>query len=560
MNANGRRDVKYDMHSLWLLGVLPAVCLAQSPATPVRKDAVPNAWIRGTVLSDLTGEPLNRARVLLKSVNGEAGNVVAECDERGNFVIPNVIPGKHSIAAERDGYLPSAAVSRGGMRLPAVIGIEAGQKLREVTMRLRRWSVIGGRIRFDDAEPAIDVLVQIFQASFARGRRSFRMVSFTRTDDRGHYRVASLAPGSYFVAASYDRPVPDRYVEVNRVDESGKRLPQFRYATTFYPSAQKLADALPLRVGPAEEAEGIDIFLQTVPTVTLRGTAISGLSGEVIKSPNVSLRRIAADAHASINAAISLRPRREGFEMRGVAAGPYLLVAETMENRKRLFAQTPLVVTDADIDDLHLLLEPERIWRGTVNVAETQGVTLSNLRVVFEPRSDLNPIASAEVDSRGNFAIALVPDEIYDAYVSNTPDEAYIKSIRVANSTVGSEGVSGRMAGSSVPIEIVLSSKDGTLSGRVLNQDGSLAPGATVTVVPDPAGGRPQLYRTGFADPFGAFQVRGLAAGRYRVYAYYDDAPCDFFDTAALAECAAQGSGFTAAETMQTILILRVAK
>jgi hypothetical protein len=545
---------------IWIYALMPALCVGQSAATSPKKDVLPNAWIRGTVLSELTGEPLTRARVLLKSASGEAANVAAECDERGNFVIPNVIPGKYSITAQRDGYLPSASARGSGTRLPAVIDVEAGKSLSDVTLRLKRWSVIGGRIRFDDAEPAIGVLVQVFQASFARGRRSFRMVSFTRTDDRGQYRVAGLAPGSYFVAASYDRPVPDRYVQADRVDEAGQPLPQFRYATTFYPSALKLADALPLRIGAAEEADGIDLFLQQVRTVTIRGIAISGLSGEAIKSPNVSLRRLSADAHASINAAVSVAPRRDGFEIRGVASGSYLVVADSMESRMRLFAQTPLVVTDANIDDLHLMLEPERIWRGKVNASDTQGVSLSSLRVVLEPRSDLNPITSADVDAHGNFAISVVPDETYDAYVMNTPGEVYIKSIRVATSTVNREGISGRMAGSSQPIEIALSSKDGTLSGRVWNMDGSGAPGATVTVVPDPPDGRPQYYRTGFADQFGTVQVRGLAPGRYTAYAYYDDAPCDFFDTDALAECATQGFGFTASESTQTVMALRLAK
>lgn len=550
------------MRLFWIVALLPAIVVGQSAASTSKKDVQPSASIRGTVLSDISGQPLTRARVLLRSISGETGNVAADCDEHGNFAIAGVVPGKYSISAQRDGYLPSASARRSGTRLPAVIDIEAGKNLREVTLRLRPWSVVAGKIRFDDAEPAIGVLVQVFQASFTRGRRSFRMVSFTRTDDRGLYRVAGLGPGSYFIAASYDRPVPDRFVEAERVDEAGKPAAQYRYATTFYPAAQRLADALPLRLSSSEEADGIDIFLQTVRTVTIRGRAISGLSGETIKSPSVSLRRLSADAHASVNAAISLSPRRDsGFEIRGVAAGPYLIVADTTENRKRLFTQTPLVVTDSNIDDLHLLLEPERVWRGSINASDSPGVTLGNLRVMFEPRGDLNPIASAEVDSRGNFAVSVVPDEVYDVYVSGAPEEAYIKTIRVANSPVTTEGVSGRMAAASVPIEIALSSKDGTLSGRVGNFDGSsLAPGATITVVPDPAIGRPQYYRTGFADQFGTFQVRGLAPGRYTAYAYYDDAPCDFFDPDGLAECTAEGTAFTAGESTQAVLTLRVPK
>ena len=349
-------------------------------------------------------------------------------------------------------------------------------------------------------------------------------------------------------------------MEADAVDESGKPVPQYRYATTFYPAAQKLSDAVPLHVSSAQEADGIDIFLKQVRTVTIRGIAMSGLSGEAIKNPSVSLRRLSSDAHSSINAAISVAPRGGGFEIRGVAAGPYLLVSDTTEKSKRLFARFPLVVTDADIDDLQVVLEPERSWHGTVKAADAPGAKLSQLRVSLEPRSDLNPVASAKVDSSGGFTVNVVPEEVYDAYVTNVPDEVFIKSIRVANSVIGRDGISGQMAGSSVPIEITLSSKDASLAGRVLTADGSLAPGATITVVPDPARGRPQYYRTGFADQFGTFQVRGLAPGRYTAYAYYDDAPCDFFDADALDSCGVQGFGFTAGESAQTILGVRLAK
>jgi Carboxypeptidase regulatory-like domain len=544
------------MRVFCVLVVLAASCFGQSSTQSKNT----NAWIRGTVLGDLTGEPLTRARVLLRSVSGETGNVAVECDQHGKFTIPNVIPGKYSISAERDGYLPSTAAQRAGSRLPAVIQIESGKSLGDVTVRLKPWSVISGRIRFSDAEPAIGVLVQMFQRSFARGRQGFRMVSFTRTNDRGEYRAAGLSPGSYYVAASYDRPLPAQVLEADSVDESGKPLPQFRYATTFYPAALKLADAVPLHVSSAQEAGGIDIFLEPVPTVTIRGACLSGLTGEVVKSPTVSLRRLSSDAHSSINAAISVAPRGGGFEIRGVTSGPYLLVSDSIEKNKRLFAQLPIIVTDANIDDLQVVLEPERSWRGIVKAADAPGVKLSDLRVMFEPRSDLNPIASAAVDSGGGFTVGVVADEVYDAYVVNTPDEVYIKSIRVANTAVDSDGISGRMAGANVPVEIALSSKDGTLAGRVWIADGSLAPGASVTVVPDPPRGRPQYYRTGFADQFGTFQIRGLAPGRYTAYAYYDDAPCEFFDADTLDGCGVQGFGFTAGESTQTILGVRLAK
>ena len=146
------------MRVLCALALSAVICFGQSSTRPPN----PKPWIRGTVVSDRTGEPLTRARVLLRSVSGEAADVAVECDSHGRFSIANVIPGKYSISAERDGYLPSSVARQAGSRMPAVIIVESGQNLGDITVKLTPWSVIAGRIHFSDAEPAIGVLVQVY--------------------------------------------------------------------------------------------------------------------------------------------------------------------------------------------------------------------------------------------------------------------------------------------------------------------------------------------------------------------------------------------------------------
>src|ERR1017187_2039559 len=120
---------------LWHALVLaPALCLGQSSVRTGKTEVRQKAWIRGTVISDTTSQPLNRARVFLKSASGESPNVAVDADDKGAFVIPDVIPGKYSISAQRDGYLPGAIARREGARLPAVMTVEAGQTLNSVTI------------------------------------------------------------------------------------------------------------------------------------------------------------------------------------------------------------------------------------------------------------------------------------------------------------------------------------------------------------------------------------------------------------------------------------------
>src|SRR5204863_2537253 len=142
--------------------------------------------------------------------------------------------------------------------------------------------------------------------------------------------------GGYFIAATYNRTVPQDAVEPERVDDQGRTIPDMRYATTFYPSATRLSDAVPVHVNDAQEIGGVNIYLKSVPTVRLRGRVISGGSGKVLPGGSVSLRRVGGSEGASINVPITVRPYEDGFEMRGVTAGPHMLTAETYENGVRL--------------------------------------------------------------------------------------------------------------------------------------------------------------------------------------------------------------------------------
>ncbi len=547
------------MRSIVVLVLLAGIAAAQSVPSNVSAPAPANpARISGVVLNDATGVPLNRVRVYLKSTSNEAPSIAVEADEHGKFVIQKAVPGKYSISAERDGFLRSSEAHSGSTRLAAVIDLDSGQQLRDVTIRLKPWSVLSGRVRFNDAEPAIGVLVQAYKDAFLRGKHTFGMVASTRTNDRGEYRLPGLRAGSYYIAATYDRPLSPEFEQQDPVDENGKPLPKFGYSTTFFPTAQKLADAVPVRIDSEQEIEGLEIFLQPVRTINIRGTTISGLTGAASRVPTVSLRRLSADERSSINAPVAVRPTEAGFEIHGVTAGPYLLVADNVENNSRLFARLPLVVTDHNLEDLRLLLEPERDWPGILRIVDAPTFDLSSLRITLEPRSDLNPVTTADVDSHGAFVVHVIPEETYDVYVANAPDDFYIRSIRVANRETGSEGVGGNQGSAAVPLEITLSSHGGVVAGRVFDGSGKLASGATVAAVPDPADGRPQFYKKGYTDKYGLFRIRGLAPGSYTAFAYFDEPPCELYDTNALPDCRSKGKRFELGEGAQTVVGIRI--
>jgi hypothetical protein len=104
------------------------------------------------------------------------------------------------------------------MRMPPRFSIGAGQSISQVTFRLKPWATLAGRIRFNDGDPAVAVPVQLYREYHLRGRHGFTAVRGAMTDDHGDYRLYDLAPGSYYVAAVYEKaPSTREYRDQPRV-------------------------------------------------------------------------------------------------------------------------------------------------------------------------------------------------------------------------------------------------------------------------------------------------------------------------------------------------------
>lgn len=537
------------------------LCLLTANAQTTKSARADNpdkgAWIHGTVISDATSQPLQRAQVVLRPAAGTAPAIGAETDENGRFIINRISPGSYTVMAQRDGYLPNAAARRGAIRIPPVILLNEGTHMRDLTFRMKPWGVIAGRVKFDDGEPASGASVQLYKETTFRGRHSMQIVASARVDDRGDFRVAGLAPGGYYVSATRTRPVSRDLEEQETIDDEGRPLTQYRYATTFFPSAQKLGDATLVHVESGQEIGGIDVFLKPVPSVNIRMRTINGITGFAIQNATIVFRRLAADGLASISVPVDMRRYRDGFEIRGITAGPYLITADANHDGKRIFDRALLTVTDAAIDNFEMVLSAEKEMPGVIRLDDSAQVDLSKLRVSLEPRSDLNPSAGSGV-RQAQFQTKVVPGETYDAYVENMPPDLYIKTVRLGNIDIGPDGISGLAAAPNVPLEITLSARSGKLLGRAFTADGRTASGATILIVPDPIQGRTAAYQAVSADDYGVFRMTGIPPGNYTAFAYYDEAPCDVFDEIALARCRSLGRDVSLAESAQSTIELRI--
>jgi hypothetical protein len=525
------------------------------PPTTEPPEAQAPGVIQGTVLSGATGQPLRRAQVVLKPTDPKAGSIFQTTDESGSFSFPKVPTGRYTITVQRDGYLPLSAGRIGSYKMPPIFTVQSGQTITSFVFTMTASGVVSGKVKFDDAEPAVNTAIQLYRSFYDRGRHGYAAAASTRTDDRGEYRVHGLEPGSYYVAALYQAPPkPSDAEKLERTDANGNPLPDLSYAVTFFPEAQKMSDAVPVKIAPGQEVGGIDIFLTLVHTVRVRGHVIGGVKGDAVSSPSVTLRWNDPDNTASVSAPInvSINPD-QNFDIQGVTAGPYLLVASGVEAGVTLTGRVPLNVGDSDVSDVDVVVDAESMWSGKIRVdgEDTDQPTglPPGLVVSLQPRRPITSATRAQVSENGEFSIPFVPDETYDLYVTNGPSNSYVKSVRLAEAERLDQGLEASSGAAPTALDVVLGMHGGQVLGRAVTADPKVvASGATIALIPDPPVGRVQAYQTAQADEYGNFLLQGLPPGKYLLVGWLDQAPCDVYNPDDFAACQAQGASLSIAE------------
>jgi hypothetical protein len=312
----------------------------------------------------------------------------------------------------------------------------------------------------------------------------------------------------------------------------GNPLPELSYAVTFFPQAQRMSNAVPVRVAPGDEIGGIDIFLTLVHTVHVRGRVVSGLEGGVVPSPSVALRWNDPDNTASVNAPIDVSiGKDQSFDISGVTAGPYLLIASGVEAGITMTGRVPMNVGDSDVSNADIVIGPESMWTGKVRVDGEDAALTPGLTVVLEPRRPIVSPTRAKVSDQGDFSLPFVPEETYDLYVENGPSNSYLKSVRVANAERLGQGLEAGSVDSPPSLEVILGAQGGQVVGRAVTSDPKVvASGASIALIPDPPAGRVQSYQATGADEYGNFSFQGMPPGKYLVVGWLDQPPCEVYN------------------------------
>src|SRR5687768_2333586 len=227
--------------------------LAAQTATPPRDTAKPvltgTGTIRGRVVAAVTNTPLHRAQVMLRWAENPDMPRVAQTDAQGRYEFVELPAGKFSLDASIPGYIALQYGQRRPFEAGTAIPLRDAETATAIDFALPRGSVIAGRVTDERGQPVVQAQVQVRRFQYREnGQRSLAPVRNTTTDDRGDFRVFGLMPGEYIVDGSVRNGANLPGVATNPNETFDGFQP------TFYPGTPNAAEAQPISLAIAEEA------------------------------------------------------------------------------------------------------------------------------------------------------------------------------------------------------------------------------------------------------------------------------------------------------------------
>jgi len=520
------------------------------------------AILRGHVVAADSGQPLRKAQVRLSPATPTGGlpNVRGtSTDKNGAFEFKEVAAGRYMLNAEKGSYVALGWGQRRTTDPGTPLEVLDGQTIEKLDFSLPRGAILTGRIidEFGDAAP--DVLVSALRTMVVNGQR--RLIQAGRsstTNDIGEFRVFGLAPGQYYLSATY------RGLSINQEsdDRSG-------YAPTYYPGSPILPEAQ--RVAVALGQTIADLNMQLVPTRTARisGVALDS-SGKPLSGAPILITQRNENLTGGFTSIAQLRPDGT-FTASGLAPGEYNLQSLSSVNTiaggpEGEFVSATVTVNGEDINGLQLIgVRPSTITGRIVlpNTAAAGAVTLTTVRLVAPSRTpDFGPAPSGTGRINDDFSFEIKSPPGTRVIALNVPPPGWsLKAVRINGVDVTDRGFEVKPAQDQSGFEIELTNQLTTVSGLVTNARGEHSTDYTVVFfAQDREKWQPpnRFFRVGRPDQDGRFKLSGLPAGEYYAIASDSLDPNETSDPEVLDRISGRATSFSLNDGENKVLDLRL--
>ena len=481
----------------------------RDPRVTVAPPATGTGSISG-VVTDRQQMPLATAIVRI-AIEGVPTKRETVTDAAGRFGFGNLPPGRIQISAHKAGYLDEWSGQSANATANGLLILGQGQAIADVTIAMTRGGAISGIVTGETGEP-IRANVRLTP----RDRSAQEMLgggvqASVPTDARGRYRIGSLPPGEYVVAALSLEPSDARTLGPDGRDR------EFSFVATYFPAALQPQDATPVRVNEGD-VSGINIQIVSTPAGTAEGqlTHVSGLPVTGQQVTFVGRNR----------QSFSAMPIDGGrFRIGGVPYGEYEVFASGAVRPESASMQVgwarATAIFGPDRLNLALSLTPGGAMRGRVSIED--GASMAGIKVRVFPFG----FAASSV-SGPNLFIATVADDGAFAFANLAPGR-YVISLEMPAKTpwsverieIGGQRVQDwavEIAGgfSLDGVHIAMIDTRAEISGTVTASDGSPLSGVLVAAFPErpvPSG----RYPSAITDAAGRYVLASVPLGRLRI-------------------------------------------
>jgi len=467
--------------------------------------------LEGTVIAADSGQPLRKTVLSLSKTGNRAKPQYALTDSNGYFEMKDIDPGRYYFSASHAGYVRMGYDQRSADAPSSELTLSPGQVLKEISFHLPRAAAISGHVYDENGDPIERAQVRAQRYRYFQGKRQLLPAGFASTDDRGEYRIFDLAPGSYYVSAT---------LNAGQFSQGPANL---SYPDTFYPSTTEASTASPLQLTAGNDFSGVDISLAPAKTFHIRGRVFNAVTNRPGDGAwTLLLPRGQRFTGGAFNNEDFVQDPHGNFDLGGVKAGSYFLIVSIDANGAQLQTRLPVDVADSDINGLSVTLTSGAEIHGQVRASGGK-LDFAGLHLMLRPRDQqiYFPSQEAIIDPKGNLTFRHVGDGGYKLRVWGLPQDAYVKSVRLGGQDVPQSGFDVSEGQSPGSLEVVIEPNGGRVMGTVA-KDGKPFSDATVVLLPEDPAAAGDYTRTEEAatDQYGAFVMRGIRPGKYRVVAF----------------------------------------
>jgi protocatechuate 3,4-dioxygenase beta subunit len=511
------------------------------------------AVIRGRVTDKESGAPIARAVVRLASRDAQGQLAVTSTDNDGRYELGGlaagtysgfVVAGQHR-ATHLTGWL--GAGSRGQ------IVLKAGEARTDVNIALARSLTMTVRVVDEWGEPLAGVRISVKSADTGATQPS----PFGRaTDDRGRLRISQLEPGRYLVCAQPGTP------GAGALDAPRRE----RFLATCYPSAASEVQAQPVRLD--RDLDEVVIQMRLGRTFRVSGTILDA-SGAPAQIPFASFTTFESNGSSGTTIAVGADG---SFSVANVPPGDYAIDATVggpdrpEQRQQHEVGFQPVVVDSSDIEGLVVSMARSVEVAGRFVFEETgaplpkpqgSGLFVSARLAGDELRGSGSSVTAHAGEDRTFLFRRMFGKRVFD--VANIPRGWYVKSVRYAGRDIIDDAVELKASTDPSALEIVLSNRGATVTGRVTDERGDPVRGARVFLLPANAARVSQFPDYVTTSATGAFRAGPKRAGDYVLVAFGPSGPLPG-DPHRLALLAQAGERITLGDSEERTLDLTVVR